>query len=132
MLVFLTWRLFCLIFPDETPISSTPTGSDSRYIVAFWPGFGLFLYLSFVITAKRLHDMNLSMWLAVVALVVMFIPPLNLLFGLFLLFSPPKNYPNQNSNRYGIDPRYVPSREQRLVTSEKHVPGETDLHRQNP
>ena len=39
------------------------------------------------------------------ALVMMFIPLLNLLFGLLLLFSPPKNDPNQNSNQYGRDPR---------------------------
>ena len=103
---FLTWRLLCLIFPGETPISSTPTASDSRYLIAFWPAFGLFLYLSFVILVKRLHDMNLPMWVAFVAAVVL-LTPLNVLLALVLLFAPPRNNLTQNSNRYGVDPRYV-------------------------
>jgi uncharacterized membrane protein YhaH (DUF805 family) len=103
---FLTWGLVSLIVPHETPISSTPTGSDTPYLIAFWPAFGLFLYLSFVILVKRLHDMNLPMWVPFVAAVVL-LTPLNVLLALVLLFAPPRNNLTQNSNRYGVDPRYV-------------------------
>ena len=57
---------------------------------------------------KLLHDMNLPMWVAFVAAVIL-LSPLRLLLALVLLFAPPKNDPHQISNRFGVDPRYASS-----------------------
>lgn len=64
----------------------------------------VFIMLIFVIimaiqVVKRLHDMNMSGWWYL----ILFIPFVNILFGLFIMFYPG----TKGKNNYGYNPRDI-------------------------
>jgi uncharacterized membrane protein YhaH (DUF805 family) len=94
------------IVPAELSVNAAdPQKSyDVRAIVPGCLGLGLYVYLTFVITVKRLHDLSLSGWFVFVVFICLFIPIVNLIVSLMLAFiSPATNGPNQ----YGDDPRLL-------------------------
>jgi uncharacterized membrane protein YhaH (DUF805 family) len=92
-------------------IASIPTADGNA---PFWAdilawvaiAYALFLcYATFMLVCKRLHDMNCSAWLAILFAILFFIPGINVIAALVLLFSPRQNLQGQSFNRYGADPR---------------------------
>jgi uncharacterized membrane protein YhaH (DUF805 family) len=104
---FLVYGLIRLFAHDEIPTTLGTPGDfvDLRFAIRCYVGIGLSFYLTFILICKRLHDMNCTAWLAILFQLLLFVRGINLIAGLVLLFTPGRNYPGQNSNRYGIDPR---------------------------
>jgi uncharacterized membrane protein YhaH (DUF805 family) len=71
---------------------------DTTYFAIFTVVFYVVpLTITFIISARRLHDLNSSGWLALLLL----IPVINLLFVLYLLFAPG----SKGANDYGLPPK---------------------------
>lgn len=87
-------------FSALTGLSSESAGMNSTYLLIlliFLPLLLLVFYGAIIYPKRRLHDLNLSGWLVI----LMFIPLVNALFPLYLMFAAG----NEGSNQYGYPPR---------------------------
>lgn len=102
---YLAWNMllgFCLmigvilimaLLPGARALFSPDSNMSLPAIVALILIYGAVVYFSIIFLIRRLHDRNHSGWLALLVLV----PVINVLFGLYILFAPG----NQDNNQFG-------------------------------
>lgn len=102
---YLAWNMllgFCLmigvilimtLLPGARSLFTPDANMSMPSIVAMILIYGAVVYFSIIFLIRRLHDRNHSGWLALLVLV----PVINVLFGLYILFAPG----NRDSNQFG-------------------------------